>query len=1130
MAERLRHAAREVGKAAATVAVAIGLVFSPMNDSIAQNKPKPSTQSALTPQQEHICVSNLAKSEATEKQKKACSEAVGLLIEKTGANSSYALDLFESLVPQPFPKIKILGAKEYHAEPPPLDNLFNTVFIEKLAETINIVVEKSGKEQSSTVHCLQYVIQNENFKPEALDILNKIAEKSDGNLREMVILFGAMVGNPSFKSTLYSPDFVTKLDFVGTFANFASIIIGEKGKNLEKYYDLNPAEGLMKNPAFRPNMLNAAFAENFAGVAKAFKATVNAKVDAEDASVAFSDFLENPNVDPNKVNKSLAEKFAAALNEAADGVIVVEDVSYPCGSSCLSAFRDLVKNPKFKPDMLSFVEMLVEENAEDGPWGMEVLDNLLKNPNFEPHMFYLLNRIIEKADEPTAAMLSLNSVLESPNFKPAMLAAINTLVEKDGLDPAYTLRVFGNILNYSNPDSEISGYELAEKISETLTFINEETGVNGPDALSIFLSLTKKPDFAQKLFAPKFATEFSALVNAVAEKSGEYREQTFDALAGVARSPKFSPDMFDTLVLMAVKRNLDSFRVVFYVYEIMDKYKFSPAVSGTLSLLASKTDDSAAWNALYSFKTLYENPNFQPDMLKTVNSLIENSGQNVPYALDAFGGILSNPNFKPKIKGNGPTIKLLITPEEKPKGKTQKFNQSAFDGKFAENFAYIVNYIAEKHGENAGYALANFAELMKNPKFKPGMLRKDSDVIISLIVEKMGTPNENSIPILLELLENPASKVKMSDEFAEKFQKAMAIFAEQDNDDAQRALHIFEHLAGQKKLKPEILDLVILAIEKNKTNSVGTITAFCDILTSHGSGPNTMQALKFIVENYSVDSKGWSGHAAKPLKALGALLNNPDVKLEMLKNLEDAKKLVGSYEELDKTDAEILMNFAYALAVLGEEKTKALYEKNSIEYFGRYRKSMLEELYLTSTDLEHKKDSPLLVAVFNKNDWNNSFYYSGRTLGKLTKHYRVVLFEADSESEFYKKIEATEKTYGKIDSLVVAGHGSTKTVNLGYGWDSGDIDTSDEKDLEKMKDHFVENPNVILIACSSASDETSIAAMLSKLWNAKAWGENKTSSLSYFKLDEKGKIIKPVYEDNSGNQFINGKLVEQPQK
>ena len=156
---------------------------------------------------------------------------------------------------------------------------------------------------------------------------------------------------------------------------------------------------------------------------------------------------------------------------------------------------------------------------------------------------------------------------------------------------------------------------------------------------------------------------------------------------------------------------------------------------------------------------------------------------------------------------------------------------------------------------------------------------------------------------------------------------------------------------------------------------------------------------------------------------------------------------------------------------------------------------------------------PVLLVTANKNDPIGAFSDLGVTLEDLTKHYRLIITETDSEDGFYDIVPAIANKYGEIDTLIIAGHGAPTSILLGEKSDKGRLDLTDEDHLESLKYYFGQHSKVILAACSSGVDERSVGALISRALNVALIAPTKNVQVPSYDLDQEGRIVDVKYED-----------------
>ncbi len=405
----------------------------------------------------------------------------------------------------------------------------------------------------------------------------------------------------------------------------------------------------------------------------------------------------------------------------------------------------------------------------------------------------------------------------------------------------------------------------------------------------------------------------------------------------------------------------------------------------------------------------------------------------------------------------------------------------------------IINFITNNSKEGIFNAFSTLEALVENPGFKPQMLNAEFTERWCEITTSLAKNEERAghgFYILGTLLENPKFNPEMlNTDFTQEFCDIIGFIIETTGKEWSRdASALLGTLMEDPTFEPEMLDM-------------GLADRLCEVI---GSVTN---------------EKGYKAyHLMSIFKKI--FRENKDLGPEVLFKYKEGEELA---KKLGATnDPIIYLNFAYAITAIGEKETEELYKNNGIEYFARYSKKTLKEVH-ANLSKSHAKEKPLLLIVSNKNDESGFFYDGGAELEKLTTYYRVVIVETDSEDGFYKRVKSTAKKYGKINTLIVRGHGEPDAILLGKDNEKGKLDLTDVKELKKIQDAFVKEPEVVLDACNAGKDKDSVGAMLSKTWGARLWAAiNETESITArYILDKKGKIDGVLFGSES-REFLKG--------
>jgi hypothetical protein len=188
------------------------------------------------------------------------------------------------------------------------------------------------------------------------------------------------------------------------------------------------------------------------------------------------------------------------------------------------------------------------------------------------------------------------------------------------------------------------------------------------------------------------------------------------------------------------------------------------------------------------------------------------------------------------------------------------------------------------------------------------------------------------------------------------------------------------------------------------------------------------------------------------------------------------------YMEAKKKDKSFIADYTYALSFLEESYVELLNKKFNVDYFLRYSKDLLINFLLTVTKSdENINKRKLAVVIFNKGDFNGSFYRSGKSLDPLVNYYRVLIYEVSNENEFYEKLKEAYEEYGKISALIIGGHGSLKSISLSLNENEEEkIDVSDVYELERLKGFFDKRAVAVLLSCETGGRDNSIASLLAE--------------------------------------------------
>jgi|GEM_PF-5646466 len=449
-----------------------------------------------------------------------------------------------------------------------------------------------------------------------------------------------------------------------------------------------------------------------------------------------------------------------------------------------------------------------------------------------------------------------------------------------------------------------------------------------------------------------------------------------------------------------------------------------------------------------------------------------------------------------------------IFPEQAQKVKQEwcKFaKKEGLSAKQFQNLLPTMDVVLSIKGSGKRDALYALKALMERKDFQMGDLfhfnsitntisdkTQKTDTNISFIALKRFSQNKSFQPEMLSKMNNVLEKTNGAE--IKRLIFSFNEFLEAKKIDAEKLFDKFVSLTSQ----------ILRKTKKGQTD--WAFTAFTDLIGEKNFDSSIFDTADFMVEK--------TNNVVTTIYSLQKLIKHNPESLETIKNFQKryeeardfAKSLGASHEDLN-----VCLNFAYAIEMIGKEKTRELFKKSGIEFFARYSKKTLEEVY-ANLDPAHAKDKPTLLISSAKFDWNGAFYEGGMELEQLAKYYRITLVETDLEGEFYSQTEDTHKKHGKIDTWIIIGHGKPDKIGLGSPakGEKALLDMTDMKELLKIKGNFIKKPTVVFVACSTGA-KGGIGEAVANVFDASYFAPKKSAPQAKFHLDKKGKINNVTY-------------------
>jgi hypothetical protein len=167
---------------------------------------------------------------------------------------------------------------------------------------------------------------------------------------------------------------------------------------------------------------------------------------------------------------------------------------------------------------------------------------------------------------------------------------------------------------------------------------------------------------------------------------------------------------------------------------------------------------------------------------------------------------------------------------------------------------------------------------------------------------------------------------------------------------------------------------------------------------------------------------------------------------------------------------------------------------------------------------------PTAVLVYAKQDTDHNGSLKSHNMDELTKHYRVMFYEARTEQDFIDAVKDGGRA-GKAELVAVDGHGSRTALNLGeVGWDASSkvreenqIDLGDEAQFRAagLEKSVAPDATILLEACSNGSDKDKAenpANMFARLFPGReVFAPTQPVEVIKIRLDEQGRVVGPSW-------------------
>jgi hypothetical protein len=854
---------------------------------------------------------------------------------------------------------------------------------------------------------------------------------------------------------------------------------------------------------------------------------------------------------------------------------IVKYINRKAGDDSNTAIRYLssyTKSPRHinkrnAKKMIVLAQAVVKKNDEMGREMRGSVIGLLENRLLDGKMVALLTKQIKYSKQaPEEVFREIDSFLRyAPDLKKMAIYIL-----RKSKFPGYVIAIFKN--NF--------GLKMAKDrkfINRMIKFVESVADNSSDDknrALEEFVKLMEEPWFTQEMFgqAKKLAQKSGSLSHrtfhawAILKESGYKKGEKTELISNLALTAKtialvsanseFAYEFWywlladEKLNKLAVE-NRKAVKKILKLVRMMELKKMMGRKPGSLKKLLSS---GYPLNKLDLLKTIIQkNSKITSETFELLNNFISNPGFNPIFLskklvqrfsslavliqkkkIEGTSGlfdieqILSHKKFKPGMLKNLQEIIDNAAEDETYKDGTIHRLKPIMEHKnFDSRTMAELAYLAKKTGIGFSHvAFGCYKAILESKSYKPLKVSKKA-------LEELG----NSINFLARKIgnssiEEPLEKVFTSPKFHKEMLHVMKKLAERSGKafDLLQLGYVFAH----RRYKPSMLKSITQVVKAYPNNSGAILVQFNAIMDRKDFNPNffKIKNVKWwsdIIDQLEEGSRGPDSLVGKSANILERVLKNPKINpTHFASYFKKAKKFAKSIGA-DYQNPEVCLNFIYAISVIGKKKTSEMYKKLGIEYFARYSRKTLNYVYDSIKNRGNAKNKPILLMISNKADWNGAFYDDHENIDKIRKagYYRMFIAESGTERNFFT-MALFAGTQGKIDTFIIGGHGSPKSIQLGNDFNEDVfLELTDKHKMKAIRSIFIKKPLIILISCSTGKDENSIGALFSRLYNARTIAPKEPDALADFEFENKGRIKSAKYSKRH-SEFINGKLKEPP--
>lgn len=221
-----------------------------------------------------------------------------------------------------------------------------------------------------------------------------------------------------------------------------------------------------------------------------------------------------------------------------------------------------------------------------------------------------------------------------------------------------------------------------------------------------------------------------------------------------------------------------------------------------------------------------------------------------------------------------------------------------------------------------------------------------------------------------------------------------------------------------------------------------------------------------------------------------------------------------SIEQINQFVGEGITEAKAIIKLTKNPNLKELYLIFGISNFQRYSDKVINKIYQSYFHFDNSKK--IALVIYNKDD-DEGAYNRPKLFEPFIEKYNLFIFETETDKSVINIIKKVAKQFGKIDILVLGGHGTSNSIDFGNTSKEYAINKPknlniksdlDIQDIPLIKQYFNKKSKIFSLACSTGKGRNSFAKNLAEKSGSKVYAPNYDVGLDGFIKNSKGFVKK----------------------